>query len=90
MLRVSGCDCADADAVDASTIAIDGAPVTPDGTHRITVNSFMASGGDGFTVLAEGTERLGGSLDLDALGDYFADNPDGVEPGPRDRISRVN
>jgi 5'-nucleotidase len=38
---------------------------------RITVNSFLAGGGDAFTVLAEGGERLGGAQDLDALAAYL-------------------
>ena len=86
---VGAADCSTADAVDPTTIAIDGVPVDPAGSYRITVNSFLATGGDGFDVLNEGTERLGGALDLDALEDYFVANPEGVAPGPQDRISRV-
>ena len=75
--------------VDPSTIAIDGITVDPGATYRVTVNSFLAGGGDGFTVLREGTERTGGMIDLDALVAYFsAAGP--VAPGPQDRISRRN
>jgi 5'-nucleotidase len=83
-------DCASADAVDPATIAIGGVPVDPAGTYRITVNSFLATGGDGFAVLNSGTDRLGGAVDLDALEAFFVANPNGVSPGPRDRITRVN
>ena len=63
-------------------------PVDPPATYRVTVNNFLADGGDGFTVLREGTNRLGGAVDLDALEAYFvAHSP--VAPGPRDRISLV-
>jgi hypothetical protein len=31
----------------------------------VKVNSFLAEGGDGFTVLRQGTDRLGGDVDLD-------------------------
>jgi 5'-nucleotidase len=31
------------------------------------VNSFMASGGDGFDTFATGTQRVGGAQDIDAL-----------------------
>jgi 5'-nucleotidase len=86
---VGSADCASADAVDAATIAIGGTPVTPDGTYRVTVNSFLATGGDGFTVLNAGTDRLGGALDLDAVEDYFTANPGGIAPGPQDRITRI-
>lgn len=38
--------------------------------YRVTVNSFMASGGDNFLVLRDGTNRVVGPVDLDALVDY--------------------
>jgi 5'-nucleotidase len=72
--------------VDPSSIRLNGAPVDPSGAYRITVNSFLAEGGDNFTVLAQGTNRLGGAVDLDALVDYFAANSP-VPPGPQNRIT---
>ncbi len=74
--------------VDPTTIMIDGVMVEPATGYRITVNSFLASGGDNFSVLPEGTDRLGGEIDLDALITYFGDNSP-VPPGPQDRISVV-
>ncbi len=69
------------DRVDASTLTIGGAPVDPASRYRVTVNSFLADGGDNFTVLAEGTDRLVGILDLDALeADLSANSPH--QPGP--------
>ncbi len=75
------------DRVDPASITLGGQPVTPEGRYRVTVNSFLAEGGDGFTVLREGTDRLGGALDLDALEAAFAAGP--VAPGPQDRIRRT-
>jgi 5'-nucleotidase len=75
--------------VDISTIMIDGMVIDPLGTYRVTVNSFLADGGDGFSVLVSGTDRLGGAVDLDAMADYFAANSP-VAPGPQNRITRVN
>jgi 5'-nucleotidase len=75
--------------VDIGTIMIDGAPVVADTGYRITVNSFLASGGDNFEVLPDGTDRLGGEIDLDALITYFGDNSP-VPPGPQDRITVDN
>ncbi len=72
--------------VDAGTIAINGTPISPTGTYRVTVNSFLADGGDNFTVLRQGTDRLGGALDLDAFEAYFLANTP-VSPGPQDRIT---
>ena len=67
---------------------IDGVVVDPNTSYRVTVNSFLADGGDNFSVLPEGTDRLGGEVDLDALKSYFAANSP-VTPGPQDRITQV-
>ncbi|MBN8490955.1 MAG: 5'-nucleotidase C-terminal domain-containing protein [Burkholderiales bacterium] len=40
--------------------------------YRVTVNSFMASGGDSFGTFTGGKAPLGGALDIDALVDYMA------------------
>ncbi len=75
--------------VDASSIAIKGAVVEPDGRYRVTVNGYLADGGSGFSVLEKGTERIGGEIDLDALVAYFA-RAGAVAPGAQDRITRLN
>jgi len=80
---------ADGSKVDPTTIEIDGVMVEPGTGYRITVNSFLASGGDNFAVLPDGTNRLGGEIDLDALITYFGINSP-VPPGPQDRISVIN
>jgi 5'-nucleotidase len=79
----------DGDRVDDSSIMINGVPVDPVSTYRVTVNSFLADGGDNFSILEEGTDRLGGEIDLDALVTYFGLNSP-VAPGPQDRITRLN
>ncbi len=75
--------------VDASTIKIGGVVIDPGTGYRVTVNSFLADGGDNFSILTAGTDRLGGEIDLDALVTYFGDNSP-VAPGPQDRITRLN
>jgi 5'-nucleotidase len=76
------------DKVDPSTIMINGVVVDPSASYRITVNSFLADGGDSFPILRDGTDRLGGAVDVDALEDYFtAFSP--VAPGPQNRITRL-
>lgn len=72
--------------VDISSIKINGVPIDPNGTYRVTVNSFLADGGDNFFVLREGTDRLGGEVDTDALEKYFLANSP-VAPGPQNRIT---
>jgi 5'-nucleotidase len=76
------------DKIDPASIMIDGAVVDPAANYRVTVNSFMADGGDNFSVLVDGTDRLGGEVDLDALVTYFGANSP-VAPGPQDRITQI-
>jgi 5'-nucleotidase len=75
-----------------SNIAIGGTPVNPAQSYRVTVNSFLADGGDRFFVLREGTNRAGGALDLDAFEAHFAGTTQAAPlPTPAtNRITRVN
>lgn len=71
-----------------SGLEIEGRPVQDSDRIRVVVNSFLAEGGDGFSVLAEGQERTGGPLDLEALSRYLQASALPV-PVPRDiRILR--
>ena len=58
-------------------------------TYRVTVNSFLADGGDGFTTLLAGNNRLGGAQDIDALIAFFAANRP-FTPSAAARITRLN
>ncbi|MEO5685802.1 MAG: bifunctional metallophosphatase/5'-nucleotidase [Burkholderiaceae bacterium] len=49
-----------------------GVVLNPTRTFRVTVNNFMATGGDGLTTLLGGTNSLGGAQDIDALVAYLA------------------
>ncbi len=60
--------------VDPASITLNGTPIDPAATYRVTVNSFLADGGDGFAVLTQGTNRLGGGNDLDAFTAYLTAN----------------
>ncbi|WP_423604545.1 bifunctional metallophosphatase/5'-nucleotidase [Sphingomonas sp. MS122] len=51
---------------------IDGQPLRDDAVYRVTVNSFLGGGGDGFTAFKAGKDVAGGALDLDALEAWFA------------------
>ena len=69
-----------------SNLMLNGVPVDPNAGYRVTVNSFLATGGDNFTALTQGTDQLGGEVDVDALVAYFgASSP--VAPGPQNRIT---
>lgn len=52
------------------SVAIGGVPIATDGvpSYRITVNNFLADGGDGFTTFAQGSERD----DVESPGDDLA------------------
>jgi 5'-nucleotidase len=63
-----------------------GAPLNPTADYRFTVNSFLADGGDGFVLLREGRNRLGGELDIDALTALLKTSP---TPDPVPRITWV-
>ncbi|WP_190819428.1 bifunctional metallophosphatase/5'-nucleotidase [Saccharopolyspora pogona] len=71
-----------------SGITIDGQAVQPDATYRVSVNNFLAAGGDGFSALTGGTELTGGPIDLDAFNEYLGANP-GIAPPATDRITRI-
>ncbi len=66
---------------------VNGVEVKPTDSFRVTMNNFLATGGDGFTVFNEGTDPLGGAVDLDALVAYFgANEPAGIAVPPLARI----
>lgn len=48
-------------------MTLDGRPLDPAATYRVTVNNFLASGGDGYTVFTEGRARVDAGQDVDAL-----------------------
>jgi len=59
------------------SISLNGQPIFGAGadlsqTYRVTVNNFLSTGGDGFTVLKSATNLVGGAQDIDALVNYFA------------------
>ncbi|WP_375425181.1 bifunctional metallophosphatase/5'-nucleotidase [uncultured Friedmanniella sp.] len=69
-----------------SAITVAGLPVNPTASYRVSVNNFLAAGGDGFTVFEAGTDLTGGPIDLDALVDYLGDHPNLSAPA----ANRIN
>ena len=74
--------------VDGS-LRLGGQPIAPDARLRITVNSFLAAGGDNFQLFKQGTETRTGEMDIDALEAYFK-AAGTVTPQTMARIARVN
>ena len=83
--REKGTPC---DNVAPDSMMLNGTPIVPAGHYRITVNSFMADGGDQLYVLTQGQDRQGGPLDMDALESYF-NTHSLVNPGGQDRIAKA-
>jgi 5'-nucleotidase len=69
-----------------SDMRLAGAPIDPARSYRVTVNSFLADGGDGFTALKRGRDLKGGGQDIDALMAYLA--AEQRSPSPTSRITR--
>ncbi|WP_100448285.1 bifunctional metallophosphatase/5'-nucleotidase [Glycomyces xiaoerkulensis] len=74
----------------ADSLTLHGEPIAADQTYRVTVNSFLADGGDSFHVLAEGTDRVTGEIDLDAFEAWFAENSSPESPVEAPEPGRVN
>lgn len=72
------------------SITIEGRPWRHDARYRITVNSYLAAGGDRVHGFLDGTDHTGGPLDVEALAQYLtqtsAQAP--VAPDARPRIVR--
>ena len=83
----TGTSCTD---ITVSDMKLDGVAIEMDKTYMVTVNSFLADGGDGFSVFTEipSSERIGGWGDLDALIAYFEANSPISDPGT-DRVTEV-
>ena len=65
-----------------SDIRLNGTPIDPAATYRVTTNDFLANGGDGFTALTAGTNRVTApGFDVDALVAHLATGPIGPGPG---------
>jgi 5'-nucleotidase len=72
------------------TITIGGVVLTPTASLRVTMNNFLATGGDGFGVFNEGTASLGGAQDIDSFAAYLtAAGPAGLPVPATTRIVAI-
>ncbi|MFN7249457.1 MAG: bifunctional metallophosphatase/5'-nucleotidase [Anaerobacillus sp.] len=67
----------------------DGSELDPNQTYSVVANSFLAGGGDSFTVFRDGTNRETGPVDLDALVDYIRTLPQPFTYSIEERIQKV-
>ncbi len=72
------------------TVSFDGGTTFIDkaGSYRVSMNNFMADGGDNYTVFKSCTQPLGGEVDLDAFARYVAKHSP-VAPPALNRITRT-
>jgi 5'-nucleotidase len=77
------------DHVISGRISLNGHPMDPATSYRVTVNNFLSVGGDGFTLLKQGIAPQFGVYDVDALYAYFQANSP-VSPATANRIMRLN
>jgi 5'-nucleotidase len=82
-----------ADRIVTDSIKLNGTPLDLNASYRVTVNNFLAGGGDNFTVLKEGTDPVVGAIDLDAFTAYLTANSSPgtpLAPPPANRITVLN
>jgi 5'-nucleotidase len=74
------------------SLRLDGTRIDPQRRYRVTVNDYLANGGDGFRMLRDAPHRRGGPLDADALADYLRARAGGepLAPDRRSRIERID
>ena len=67
------------------TVSFDGGTsfIDKNASYRVSMNNFMADGGDGYTVFRNCTNALGGEVDLDAFARYLErSEPRAADPEP--------
>lgn len=72
--------------IDIADISLNGAALEPAAEYRVTVNSFLADGGDDFSAFTNGTDRTGGGIDLDEFIAYLGTESPVAPPGT-DRVA---
>jgi len=73
----------------ADRMMLNGTRIEPETPYRVTVNNYLALGGDGFTAIKGGTDAQFGIYDSDALFAYFQANSP-LAPVAQNRIARTD
>ncbi len=71
------------------SVRLNGQPIAAGDSVRVTVNSFVAGGGDNFATFKQGRDVRTGVMDVDALEAYVKANPT-LSPQALNRITRLN
>jgi 5'-nucleotidase len=75
--------------VDPTSLMIGGRRIAPGDRLRVAASDFLIAGGNGFTIFKEGTNKMAGDADIDALVAYVRTHSP-VAPGPQNRIVRTD
>jgi 5'-nucleotidase len=80
-------DCTD---ISVSNVQLNGEDLDLNATYQVTVNNFLADGGDNFTAFRDipRDARVGGGDDLQALIDYLAEQGP-ISPPGTDRVNEI-
>jgi 5'-nucleotidase len=68
--------------------ALNGKPIDPHSSYRVTLNNFIAAGGDGFVTFQQGKDPVIGPLDLDSMEEYLR-GKDVVQVPPVGRVTII-
>ncbi|MBI3283377.1 MAG: bifunctional metallophosphatase/5'-nucleotidase [Burkholderiales bacterium] len=71
-------------------VRLNGQPLLPEREYSVVVNSFLAGGGDGFSVLKQGTQRQSIGQDLEALEAYVQAQGERLANVKTDRVRRAD
>jgi 5'-nucleotidase len=72
----------------ASSMMLNGVPMSQTATYRVVISTFLQGGGDNFTVFKQGTNPIQGGFDIAALVSYMAKNPN-YQPVTPNRITKL-
>ena len=79
----------DGERIIAERMTLNGVKIDPSARYRVTVNNYLAEGGDGFAAFTGGADPRTGIYDVDALYEYFGANSP-IGPASGGRITRMN
>ncbi len=71
------------------SVKLNGKPIDLEAEYRVTMNSYLAGGGDNFELLQKGRDPLRGPVDIEVFDAYFGANSP-VKPPTDVRISVVD
>lgn len=72
-----------------STMRLHGVPIVDKTIYRVTMNSYLANGGDQFSLFNQGGHVSGGEMDVDALEAYLRSHSP-MTPPATNRVTRID